>query len=132
MPSRSSAYPGRNGPAWARGAGAQAAPGADTQIFAVTAVPDERKGERLAVLPTLDDIRLPNVLEKFTANGLPNLFMPRRDHFVRVGMLPMLGSGKLNLREVQRIAMDTLMAMNLNPSSDTSSFPPATPHDNAS
>jgi acyl-[acyl-carrier-protein]-phospholipid O-acyltransferase/long-chain-fatty-acid--[acyl-carrier-protein] ligase len=94
-------------------------------------VPDERKGERLAVLPTLDDIRLPNVLEKFTANGLPNLFMPRRDHFVRVGMLPMLGSGKLNLREVQRIAMDTLMAMNLNPSSDTSSFPPATPHDNA-
>jgi acyl-[acyl-carrier-protein]-phospholipid O-acyltransferase/long-chain-fatty-acid--[acyl-carrier-protein] ligase len=95
-------------------------------------VPDERKGERLAVLPTLDDIRLPNVLEKFTAYGLPNLFMPRRDHFVRVGMLPMLGSGKLNLREVQRIAMDTLMAMNLNPSSDTSSFPPATPHDNAS
>lgn len=95
-------------------------------------MPDERKGERLAVLPTLDDIRLPNVLEKFTANGLPNLFMPRRDHFVRVGMLPMLGSGKLNLREVQRIAMDTLMAMNLNPSSDTSSFPPATPHDNAS
>ena len=32
---------------------------ADTQIFAVTGIPDEKKGERLAVLHTLDESRIP-------------------------------------------------------------------------
>jgi acyl-[acyl-carrier-protein]-phospholipid O-acyltransferase/long-chain-fatty-acid--[acyl-carrier-protein] ligase len=86
----------------------QEAAGATQQVFAVTAVPDERKGERLAVLHTLDEAALPGVLEKLTASGLPNLFIPRRDQFVKVSQLPILGTGKLDLREVKRIASEAL------------------------
>lgn len=80
----------------------------DDQVFAVTAVPDERKGERLAVLHTLDPAALPAVLEKLSALGLPNLFIPQLAAFVKVERLPLLGSGKLDLREIRRVATEAL------------------------
>ena len=43
-------------------------------------------------------------LAVFRKQGLPNLFIPRRDHFVKVDALPMLGTGKLDLRALKRIA----------------------------
>jgi acyl-[acyl-carrier-protein]-phospholipid O-acyltransferase/long-chain-fatty-acid--[acyl-carrier-protein] ligase len=86
----------------------QEAAGAETQVFAVTAVPDEKKGERLAVLHTLPEERIPAVLEKVAASGLPNLFIPHRHSFIKVEMLPVLGTGKLDLRSLKRIALECL------------------------
>ena len=83
---------------------------ADSQIFAVTGIPDERKGERLAVLHTLDESRIPDILDKVAAQGLPNLFIPSYHQFVKVSTLPILGTGKLDLRGVKRIAMERLIA----------------------
>lgn len=86
----------------------QQAAEADTQIFAVTGLPDEKKGERLAVLHTLDEARIPGILEKLSTSGLPNLFIPGKHQFVKVETLPVLGTGKLDLRGVKRIAMERL------------------------
>ena len=88
----------------------QEAAEADSQVFAVTAIPDERKGERLAVLHTLEKEAIPSVLDKVASSGLPNLFIPRRDQFLKVENLPLLGTGKLDLREVKRIAAEMLRA----------------------
>ena len=88
----------------------QEAAGADLQVFAVTGVPDERKGERLAVLHTVDEASLPAIVEKIATGGLPNLFVPRRDQFIKVDKLPVLGTGKLDLREVKRVAIERLAA----------------------
>jgi len=86
------------------------AAGADKQIFAVTALPDERKGEILAVLHTVDEAAIPPILPQLAASGLPNLFIPRPDRFVKVDALPRLGTGKIALREVKRIAAERLAA----------------------
>jgi len=88
----------------------QEAAGAEEQVFAVTAVPDERKGERLAVLHTLDEEAIPAILETIASGGLPKLFIPRRDGFVKVEELPLLGTGKLDLREIKRIARERLVS----------------------
>jgi len=85
------------------------AAGLDVQVFAVTAVQDERKGERLAVLHTIDDTKIPEVLKGVAASGLPNLFIPRQDQFVKVDTLPLLGTGKLDLRAVKRLAAERLV-----------------------
>ncbi len=82
----------------------------ETQVFAVTGVPDEKKGEQLAVLHTLDPDNIPEILETLSTMGLPNLFLPRRDHFVKVETIPVLGTGKLDLREIKRVAMEQLQA----------------------
>ena len=79
--------------------------GATEQTFAVTGVPDAKKGERLIVLHTLDDARLAECLEKLAESGLPNLWVPRRENFVRVETLPYLGTGKLDLRRIRDTAL---------------------------
>lgn len=83
---------------------------ADSQVFAVTGLGDAKKGEKLAVLTTLDDRRVDEVLRKLAEMGLPNLFIPRRDHIFKVPAIPMLGSGKLDLRAVHKLAEDCLAA----------------------
>lgn len=81
---------------------------AETQVLAVTSIPDEKKGEQLVVLHTLDEALIPNLLEKAAAIGLPNLFIPRKDAFIKVEQIPVLGTGKLDLRALKRVAMETL------------------------
>jgi acyl-[acyl-carrier-protein]-phospholipid O-acyltransferase/long-chain-fatty-acid--[acyl-carrier-protein] ligase len=82
--------------------------GLDTQVFAVTGIPDEQKGEQLAVLHTLDESQIPGLVTKLAANGLPNLFIPPRTNFIKVDALPVLGTGKMDLRSLKRIAMERL------------------------
>ena len=78
--------------------------GAEELTFAVTSVSEGREGDALAVLHTASDDRVDRALETLRKKGLPNLFLPRRDHFVKVDALPLLGTGKLDLRELKRIA----------------------------
>ncbi|MFN3681621.1 MAG: acyl-[ACP]--phospholipid O-acyltransferase, partial [Nitrospira sp.] len=82
--------------------------GAEVQVFAVTGVPDDKKGEKLVVLHTLDEQLIPSVLEKLSASGFPNLFIPNKHDFIKVDALPVLGTGKLDLRGVKRIARERL------------------------
>lgn len=82
------------------------AAGAVSQIFAVTAVSDDRKGEILAVIHTYNEAGIPDLLEKLAAKGLPNLFIPRKDRFLKVDAIPLLGSGKLDLAGIKRIAAE--------------------------
>ena len=81
-------------------------------MFAVTGIPDEKKGERLAVLYVLDKAKLPAVLEHLGAAGLPNLFLPRKQDYLSVASLPMLGTGKADLQAVKRAAVAALSASN--------------------
>jgi acyl-[acyl-carrier-protein]-phospholipid O-acyltransferase/long-chain-fatty-acid--[acyl-carrier-protein] ligase len=81
--------------------------GVTEQCFAVTGVPDEKKGERLVVLHTLPADKLTPVVEKLSASDLPNLWKPRPDQFFHVDALPYLGTGKLDLRKVREIATVT-------------------------
>ncbi|MDP9263822.1 MAG: acyl-[ACP]--phospholipid O-acyltransferase [Acidobacteriota bacterium] len=79
--------------------------GAVEQVFAVTSVPDEKKGERLAVLHTLPEEKLQEVLAKLAESDLPALWRPRPQQFFRVETLPYLGTGKLDLRRMREVAL---------------------------
>jgi acyl-[acyl-carrier-protein]-phospholipid O-acyltransferase / long-chain-fatty-acid--[acyl-carrier-protein] ligase len=81
--------------------------GASEQIFVVTAVPDEKKGERLIVLHTASEERLEESLAGLAKSDLPALWRPRRDQFVRIEKLPYLGTGKLDLRKARELALET-------------------------
>jgi acyl-[acyl-carrier-protein]-phospholipid O-acyltransferase/long-chain-fatty-acid--[acyl-carrier-protein] ligase len=78
---------------------------ATDQVFAVTAVPDDKKGERLIVLHTLAEQKLQDCLAQLSKTDLPPLWKPRPEQFVRVETLPYLGTGKLDLRRMKEIAM---------------------------
>lgn len=80
------------------------------QTFVVTSIADEKKGERLIVLHKLTDDKLQPVLEKLTTSDLPNLWKPKADSFVRLEAFPMLGTGKLDLRKVKEVALQSSTA----------------------
>jgi len=78
--------------------------GATEQVFAVAGVPDETKGERLVVLHTLTEAKWTEFLAKLPQLDLPNLWKPRAGQFHYVVALPMLGTGKLDLRKIRELA----------------------------
>ncbi len=81
--------------------------GASEQMFVVTAVPDEKKGERLIVLHTLSEEQLEECVTGLAKSDLPALWRPRHDQFVRIEKLPYLGTGKLDLRKARELALET-------------------------
>ena len=79
----------------------------DEQLFvAVTAVPDERKGERLIVFHLPTDKSPAQITKELAAQGLPNLWIPGTDSFFEVDEIPVLGTGKLDLQAIREMAHD--------------------------
>ncbi len=75
------------------------------QVLAVASVPDTAKGERLVVLHTMDDAQLETLINRIPDSGLPNLWRPRASAFYRIDEIPVLGTGKMDIKSVKRMAL---------------------------
>jgi len=80
-------------------------------VVAVTAVPDEKKGERLVVLYAREATDAEALQRHMAESNLPNLWKPGRDCYVEVDTLPILGTGKLDLKGIKEIALATMGGM---------------------
>jgi acyl-[acyl-carrier-protein]-phospholipid O-acyltransferase/long-chain-fatty-acid--[acyl-carrier-protein] ligase len=70
------------------------------RTLVVTAIPDERKGERLIVLHLpLNGTDPQQLWQQLSGRGLPNLYIPGPRDFFQVPELPVLGTGKLDLKK---------------------------------
>ncbi len=78
--------------------------GSMEQRLVVTSVSDQQKGERFVVLHLELGLDVDELLKRVRSYGLPALWMPRREHFFRVEALPLMGSGKLDLKQVRQTA----------------------------
>jgi acyl-[acyl-carrier-protein]-phospholipid O-acyltransferase/long-chain-fatty-acid--[acyl-carrier-protein] ligase len=75
------------------------------QAFVVTAVPDEKKGERLVVLvKDYDDVD--GLCKRLHSSDVPRLWVPERACFHKVERFPLLGSGKLDLSGLKKTAAE--------------------------
>ena len=72
---------------------------------AVTSVPDPRKGERLVVVHRRGMCPVDQVLQELASVGLPNLWLPSADSFLEVEEIPVLGTGKLDLKALKDLAL---------------------------
>jgi acyl-[acyl-carrier-protein]-phospholipid O-acyltransferase/long-chain-fatty-acid--[acyl-carrier-protein] ligase len=71
---------------------------------AITAVPCPKRGERIVVLHTQPLESKSDLLKRMSQAGLPNLYLPSEDSFVQVAAIPVLGSGKLDLKGMRDAA----------------------------
>ncbi|HNR35483.1 MAG TPA: acyl-[ACP]--phospholipid O-acyltransferase [Candidatus Hydrogenedentes bacterium] len=79
--------------------------GLTEQALAVTGVPDAARGERLIVIHTLSDDQLAQLLRAMDkCEELPNLWRPRPNAFYRVEAIPVLGTGKMDIKSVKAMA----------------------------
>jgi len=70
----------------------------------ITSVADGQKGEKLIVLHTELGLPVEELLERLRGSPLPRLWLPRRENFFALEALPVLGSGKLDLKRIKDIA----------------------------
>ena len=77
--------------------------GRDERPIAVMGVQDEAKGEALVLLSAVD-VDLAELREKLRDAGVPNLWIPK--HIQRVEAIPVLASGKLDLKKCQELAVE--------------------------
>jgi len=76
------------------------------RVLAVASVPDDRKGERLVVLHLgLNGADARELSKGLSERGLPNLWVPGERDFYPIDHLPVLGSGKLDLKRVKEMAL---------------------------
>ncbi len=73
---------------------------------AVTGLPDERKGEKLAVLYTHADLTPEDLWRRLSDTDLPKLWLPKLENIHQVQELPVLGTGKIDLRGVRARALE--------------------------
>jgi acyl-[acyl-carrier-protein]-phospholipid O-acyltransferase/long-chain-fatty-acid--[acyl-carrier-protein] ligase len=71
----------------------------------VTAVPDEDRGERLVVFYTAD-VPEDDVWAALNQSELPKLWVPKRENVHRIEAIPVLGTGKVDLRGVKQLALE--------------------------
>jgi acyl-[acyl-carrier-protein]-phospholipid O-acyltransferase/long-chain-fatty-acid--[acyl-carrier-protein] ligase len=77
----------------------------DMVSLAVTCVPDPRKGERLVVLHTGLPKPPEEICRELSRAGLPPLWIPSPDSFCQVDRIPVLGTGKVDLRRLKELAL---------------------------
>ncbi len=73
----------------------------ETVHVVVTAVPDDKKGERLVVLHLPLNTTVDAMRSGLMKAGLPNLYIPSADCFFQVDSIPLLGTGKLDLKRIR-------------------------------
>ena len=77
----------------------------ETAQLAIAAVPDQRKGERLVVLHTGLEETPQEICRRLAESGLPPLWIPSPANFRRIDEIPILGTGKIDLKGIKEAAL---------------------------
>jgi acyl-[acyl-carrier-protein]-phospholipid O-acyltransferase / long-chain-fatty-acid--[acyl-carrier-protein] ligase len=72
----------------------------------VTALPDEQRGEKLIAFYTHNGISRDELWNKLNQSALPKLWIPKRENLFSLESIPLLGSGKIDLKRIKALAYE--------------------------
>jgi acyl-[acyl-carrier-protein]-phospholipid O-acyltransferase/long-chain-fatty-acid--[acyl-carrier-protein] ligase len=72
----------------------------------VTAVPDQQRGEKLIVFYSHNGMTREQLWNKLNQSELPKLWIPKRENLHPIDALPVLGSGKVDLKKIKAMALE--------------------------
>jgi acyl-[acyl-carrier-protein]-phospholipid O-acyltransferase/long-chain-fatty-acid--[acyl-carrier-protein] ligase len=79
--------------------------GTNERAVAVTAIPDSKRGERVVVLHLDLALSPQEIGRKLAERGLPNIYIPGPRDFLPAAEIPVLGSGKLDLKKCKELSI---------------------------
>jgi acyl-[acyl-carrier-protein]-phospholipid O-acyltransferase/long-chain-fatty-acid--[acyl-carrier-protein] ligase len=106
--SRFSKIAGEMVPHWTVEEILQKALGTAEHVVSVVGIPDEKKGEELVVFYVEGSADGDKLHQIVTESTLPNLYKPRRENYVPIAKMPTLGSGKLDIAQLKKLALKLL------------------------
>ena len=72
----------------------------------VTAVPDPQRGEKLVAFYTQNGMDRDELWDKLNKSSLPKLWVPKRENLYLIDSIPVLGSGKADLKKIKTMALE--------------------------
>ena len=76
----------------------------ENRVIAVMGVPDDKKGEKLVVPYTEIPLSPEDIVKELRSKKIiPNLWIPKKENFIKVDEIPVLGSSKLDLPALKKI-----------------------------
>ncbi|MCP3965516.1 MAG: AMP-binding protein [Lentisphaerae bacterium] len=76
----------------------------EERCIAVCGAEDSKKGEKLIVFYSNKELDPQKLIYDLRGKELPNLWIPRAENFIFMEKIPMLGSGKLDLASLKKLA----------------------------
>jgi acyl-[acyl-carrier-protein]-phospholipid O-acyltransferase/long-chain-fatty-acid--[acyl-carrier-protein] ligase len=76
----------------------------------VVGLPDKRKGERLIVVHAPMSMSPEHLWTELKESGVPSIWLPSKTDFFGIEQLPVLGTGKIDLKGVKKIAAERVNA----------------------
>ncbi|MGH7874521.1 MAG: acyl-[ACP]--phospholipid O-acyltransferase, partial [Candidatus Binatia bacterium] len=77
-----------------------------TSASVVTAVPDEQRGEKLVAFYSQNGMTKEELWNRLNRSELPKLWIPKRENLHAIESLPLLGSGKVDLKQIKTLALE--------------------------
>jgi len=79
----------------------------DYQVIAITSIPSDRKGEELIVLYLPEASRKIEALhDAIMQSDMINIWKPKRNNYFQISEIPLLGTGKLNILALRKLALE--------------------------
>ncbi len=75
-------------------------------VSVVTALPDPQRGEKLVAFYTQNGFSRDVLWSKLNQTELPKLWIPKRENIHAIDAIPILGSGKADLKKVKAMALE--------------------------
>jgi acyl-[acyl-carrier-protein]-phospholipid O-acyltransferase/long-chain-fatty-acid--[acyl-carrier-protein] ligase len=72
----------------------------------VTALADEQRGEKLVAFYVGNGMTREEIWSKLNQSKLPKLWIPKRENLYPIDSLPVLGSGKVDLKKIKAMALE--------------------------
>jgi acyl-[acyl-carrier-protein]-phospholipid O-acyltransferase/long-chain-fatty-acid--[acyl-carrier-protein] ligase len=72
----------------------------------VTSIPDAQKGERLVAFYAQNGVTADQLWQRLNSSELPKLWIPKKENLYWIESIPLLGSGKVDLKKVKMMAAD--------------------------
>ena len=79
--------------------------GEENRTIAVTGMPDNVKGEKIVVFYEKLSISPKKIIKKLRENGIANIWIPKLENFIKIDEIPLLGTGKLDISKLNKIAL---------------------------
>jgi acyl-[acyl-carrier-protein]-phospholipid O-acyltransferase/long-chain-fatty-acid--[acyl-carrier-protein] ligase len=73
---------------------------------AVTAIPDEQRGEKLVAFYAGNGVTAQELWDMLNQSELPKIWIPKRENLHPVESIPLLGSGKVDLKQIKALALE--------------------------
>jgi acyl-[acyl-carrier-protein]-phospholipid O-acyltransferase/long-chain-fatty-acid--[acyl-carrier-protein] ligase len=75
-------------------------------VSAVTAIADAQRGEKLVAFYSANGVTANELWHRLNQSELPKLWIPKRENIHSIEALPLLGSGKVDLKKIKAMALE--------------------------